>query len=272
MKFPWSDPNDPMPRFGNGPVSLKEWSERDEKRREAWEKTPEGAAYFEREAQEKAKREAREQEHQRRERASDLIATADERGVPAEEGLRRIALAEDPTPTDALRACCEALRWREPPSRKSGAGMKGMVRLVAGPPGTGKSCAIAWCAVHHHTSSAFVSAATVAAVPRNGWSENEKRWDNWLSVDLLGLDEIGAERGDPGILVYLLTERYNAGLATLIAGNIKRADFGARYKDERLADRLVNGQGHGGAESGLPWFVGVQGASMRGRAMLAGAL
>jgi DNA replication protein DnaC len=168
---------------------------------------------------------------------------------------------DDPPKTDALTAYREALEWREKGSTQ--VGRRPVVRLVAGTAGSGKSCGLAWCATHHRRSAEFVSASRIAATPRNGWSENESAWSRWLKVDLLCIDEVGCEKGDTAALALLIAERYNQGLATLLSGNISRKDFGERYRDERLADRLRNGQGMGGLPDGLAWYVQVTGESLR---------
>jgi DNA replication protein DnaC len=188
-------------------------------------------------------------------------AAADDADVPDELGLRTVALQRDPPETEALVAYRAALEFRETQSTK--VGRRAVIRLVAGTAGSGKSCGLAWCATHHPRSAQFVSSARIAATPRNGWSDNEKAWDSWLKVDLLCIDEVGVEKGDPASIAYLLSERYNHGLATLMAGNLSRKDFADRYRDERLVDRLRNGQGHADAPTGLPWFVAVTGDSLR---------
>lgn len=194
--------------------------------------------------------------------AAQRLRDANTARVPDEVSIRTVALDDDAHETDALRLYREALAWRKANSRK-GVGTAPVVRLVAGPPGTGKSCALAWCVTRHAGTAAYVTAATIAATPRNGWSANEEAWQRWLDVDLLAIDEVGCEKGDPTPIAFLLAERYNAGRATLVSGNLSRKDFAARYPDERLGDRLANGQGHAGAPTGLPWFVSVGGQSMR---------
>lgn len=225
-----------------------------ERRAREWELSPEG----QRENAERAERERRRRVAERTER---FRSAADDAHIPDELGLRTVALKLEPPVTEALTAYRDAISWREKSS--TSIGRRPVVRLVAGPPGTGKSCALAWCATHHRRRSEWVSATQIAATPRNGWSANETRWDRWLEVDLLAVDEVGAEKGDATAIAYLLSERYNAGLATLLSGNLSRKDFTERYRDERLADRLRNGQGHAGGPDGLPWYVAVTGDSLR---------
>jgi DNA replication protein DnaC len=213
---------------------------------------------YQRAQAERAEKEQRRREADRRER---VRASADDAQIPEELGLRTIALMDDPPKTEALTAYRDALEWRDKNSTQ--VGRRPVVRLVAGTAGSGKSCALAWCATHHRRSAEFVSASRVAATPRNGWSENEAAWSRWLRVDLLCIDEAGCEKGDTAALALLIAERYNHGLATLLSGNISRKDFTERYRDERLADRLKNGQGMGGGPEGLSWYVQVTGDSLR---------
>ncbi len=202
-----------------------------------------------------AEKRQREQDHRAR-----LREKADAAQVPEELGLRTIALVDDPPETEALVAYREALAWRE--MRTTPVGRQPVIRLVVGTTGTGKSCALAWCATHHARAAEYVSAAAIVATPRNGWSTNEQAWERWLRVDLLCVDEVGVEKGDPQAIVFVLGERFNRGLATLISGNIARGEFGKRYGDERLADRMRNGQMEG-REDGFPWYVAVTGSSLR---------
>lgn len=226
---------------------------------DAWSKTPEGAAEI---AASRERLAAEEREREERQRAAALLNALDDRHIPGEVSIREIALTDRPHKTDALRAFREALRWRMQRSRP-GVGCAGLVRVVAGPPGTGKSCGLAWVVARHPESALYATAAQIGATPRNGWSANEEAWQGWLSVDLLGIDEAGCEKGDPGPIAFLLAERFNAGRATFVTCNLSRKDFHARYPDERLADRMLNGQGDAGAATGLPWFVNVAGKSLR---------
>lgn len=220
----------------------------------AYEATPEGMAELARNAAVKLAREAVK-------RKAKLTEACDDARIPEELGLRTIALDDAAPQTDALVAMRDALRWRRANSTRDG--VAPVIRLVSGPPGTGKSCALAWIAARHRGSAEWVTAATIAGTPRNGWSTNEEAWQRWINVDLLCVDELGAERGDPAVLPALFAERYNSGRATIVTANTSLADFHRRYKDERLADRIANGQQRGGAEGGLPWFVLVTGASLR---------
>jgi hypothetical protein len=184
-----------------------------------------------------------------------LLAQAVQRGVPRMRPLLEVVLTEPVAVTPALAAFGEALAWRA--GRSTGDAREPLVRVVGGVPGTGKSCGMARVVARHERSAHFVDAREVATTPQDGWSHHEARWATWLSVDLLGLDDLGTEPGDACILRTLLEQRYNAGRATLVTTNLTRADLVARYADGRLVDRLVHGQ------APCPWFVLVRGDSLR---------
>lgn len=209
-----------------------------------------------------------------RERAAGaraLRSLARDRDVPEDEDLRAVALDEAPPETAALVAFRAAHDWRR--GRRCGC-----VAIVGGPRGTGKSCALAWVILRSEASALYLQAPEVTACPRNGFSENEHRWQRWLTVPLLGLDDLGTEAGDPELVAALLWQRYDRGLRTLVTTNLDRNAVAARYlrgeTGARLADRLFNAQGRAGGEGGLPWYTAVAGASLRApsvRAALVGA-
>ena len=257
----YTDPNDPpppmwRPRAAGAPFIPEPppervaWQERADARFAAYLATPEAAAVIQKRAEVNAKM-----------RAIQLRNRANEIELPNELGLRTVAL-DDSAGGSAITSLLAALEWRATRSTPA-IGSQPIIVMLGGPPGTGKSCAAAWVILRAKGDARYATAAEIVATPRNGWSANEEKWEQWLSIDLLAIDELGGEKGDPGQLVYLLSDRFNRGRATILTGNLKRNDFATRYKDERLIDRLVNGQGHGGAETGLPWYVAVTGESLR---------
>ena len=210
-------------------------------------------------------------EAQRR-RVGTLKVLARSLEVPEDEDLRAAVLNDDVPVTPALAAVQGALAWRGHRSR-------GLVLAVGGPPGTGKSVALAHALVRVEQSALFVAATTIGATPRNGFSENDHAWQRWLGVAVLAVDDVGVERGDPEQVAALLWERYDHGRATLVSTNLARQEFAARYLSgeigRRVADRLIRAQGRaiegaGGrleiGPGGQPWFVGVEGESLRGMA------
>lgn len=190
------------------------------------------------------------------------------RGLPPAAPLRAIATAANPPPTPALEAVRAIARWR-------GGRRAGVVRVLAGPPGTGKSCAAAWACLWdapgcpREVSALFVTAAELGRTPRNTFSEHLAAWRRWTEVPLLVIDDLGLE-GDAAAVSLLLLERYDEGRVTICTANLTDAALAARYLagevGPRLADRLVREQGHRGRPSGLPWYVPLDGESLRGAA------
>ncbi len=205
-----------------------------------------------------------------RRRRTALRTTANLLGVPEDEDLRTVALDDAAPETPALVAVRKALAWR-------GTARRGLVCVVGGERGTGKSAALAHAVIRCESSALFVAATTVGATPRNGFSENTHAWERWLSVSVLALDDVGTEGGDPEAMAALLWQRYDAGRATLVSTNLHREAFADRYLGgeigKRVADRLINAQGraivgpdgrrHGPGPGGLGWFVAVPAGSLR---------
>jgi DNA replication protein DnaC len=187
-----------------------------------------------------------------------LLMGASQRSVPKQRALMEIVLADSPAITDSLAHFQNALRWRA--SQTTTRGSEPVVRAVSGAPGTGKSCALARVVTRHPRTAVFVDARILSTTLRNGWSHNEAQWQTWLEVDLLGLDDLGAEYGDATVISTLLEQRYNAGLATLMTTNLQQAEFAKRYTDGRLVDRLINGQ------ADCAWFATTKGSSLRNAA------
>lgn len=196
-----------------------------------------------------------------------LRVLAREQEVPEDEDLRAVALAPNPPETPALEAFRAAVAWCAGQRR-------GLVAVVSGARGTGKSSAMAWVLLHGEASALYVLAPELLAVPQNGFSENAHRWERWRSVPLLAIDDLGTETGDTEIITSLLWQRYERGRRTLLTTNLSREQLVARYfhgeTGSRLADRLINAQGRAvgrkvGAD-GLAWFVPVAGESLRNAA------
>lgn len=216
----------------------------------AWQATPKGQAAMAR---------ATRLESDRRRR--ELAEVADACGVPGDVGVRRFALEVALTGplVDAVR---EALSWRAARSRELH-GRAPVLRMLGGPVGRGKTVALAWSVVHHVRGARYVTATEIAATPRNGYSTNEDAHRRWERVDLLCVDEVGMD-AQTDALVGLMLARWTAGGATLLAGNLNRREFTARYLSgplgERLTDRVSGVQKRGGCD----WFVLSSGPSLRG--------
>lgn len=194
-----------------------------------------------------------------------LRALADARDLPADDLLRAVALDPDPQETAALRLAREVDAWR-------GRRRLGVLRVVAGAPGCGKSVALAWCCLWDRPYEArerealWLHASTITA--RTGWSESAAQWERWQRVPLLALDDIGVETCATEVVQGLLLARWDAGLVTIASTNLGWAEWRARYlggsAGDRLSDRLRGAQGHDGHDSGLRAYVRADGHSLRG--------
>lgn len=200
-----------------------------------------------------------------RQRVADLRARARELSVPEDEDLRTVAFDDEAAETDAMATFRAALAWR-------GARRRGMVAMVGGNPGVGKTAGMVHALLRADSGALFVPASEIAATPRNGFSENLHAWGRWQSVQLLAIDDLGAEIGEAESITALLCARYDAGRATLCTTNLSKGRLAERYfagdVGLRLADRLVNAQGQArGAVSpgpgGLGWYLEVRGVSLR---------
>lgn len=203
---------------------------------------------------------AQELARQRENNARTLHELARAREIPDDEDLRSVALDDDAHETPALLAFRAAVNWR-------GGARRGCVRVVGGPPGTGKSAGLAHVTLRFDGAAVFVPAPEIAATPRNGWSNNAAAWARWLSVPLLAVDDLGTETGEASAIAALLAQRYDAGRLTLVSTNLDRTALTRRYLTgelgSRIADRLLRAQGRDGHATGLPWYVWVEGGSLR---------
>lgn len=194
-----------------------------------------------------------------------LVALADARDLPADDLLRAVALDADPQETDALRLAREVDVWR-------GRRRLGVLRVISGQPGVGKSAALAWCCLWDRPREArerealWLHASSITA--RTGWSESAAAWERWQRVPLLAIDDLGVETCTPEVVQGLLLARWDAGLVTLASTNLSWHEWKGRYlagsAGDRLRDRLRSAQAHDGAPTGLPAFVGAKGQSLRG--------
>lgn len=167
-----------------------------------------------------------------RERVRAERERADALGIPGNAELRAVVFAERPRMTAALSAVEEALVWR---ARRR----VGQVLVLGGPPGTGKSTAVAR-ALYQRGRGVWVAATDLAARPRNAFSENERAWELWLGAVTLVVDDLGLEPGDPNAVAGLLSRRFDAGLLTLCTTNMTQETFAHRYLGGALGDRLAD--------------------------------
>ena len=174
----------------------------------------------------------------------ELEELCDERDVPAEPGIRRVSMLQSPPFTPAIQKVQLSMTARAMAQRGLPRGARQpLVLVLSGPPGCGKTTAMSWATAQHKRAAAYVPARVIAGTPRNGWSENEAKWQRWARVDLLAIDELGTEGGNTELVGALLSERHDLGGVTLCATNCGIATFQARYCNERLISRLAHGPG-----------------------------
>lgn len=87
---------------------------------------------------------------------------------------------------------------------------------------------------------------------KSPWDTSESKSEKYLEVDLLILDDLGAEfttQFTVSCLYNLLNTRYNRGLSTVISTNLSDEELQAKYED-RIFSRLV------GQDTEILLFVG----------------
>jgi DNA replication protein DnaC len=191
-----------------------------------------------------------------RKQRESLAQLCDERGVPAEPGLRAVTCDPDPHVTAAMRRVQSSLEWRSKMPVVIGA-RQPLVLVLAGTPGGGKSTALAWAVANHSLKSRFTFARVVGSTPRNTFPANAQAWNDWTSSDLVAIDELGLEDSKDASdrIAALLCERYDNGRATLCAGNLDAQTFLARYGDNtRLISRIRAGQFRSGVPGGCAYW------------------
>jgi hypothetical protein len=170
---------------------------------------------------------------------------AEEREVPQDPDVRRIALDREPPRSPAIDSVIEFLAWRTQRAETLGVYREHALLVLLSAAGAGKTCAAAWAATWHRDSALYVTAATVSSNPLTAHSDSHARWNVWRRTDLLVIDEVGLER-DASVVLSLLLERHASAHATIVAGNLTPDAFRARYADPRLDSRMAQQEMRGG--------------------------
>ncbi len=206
---------------------------RDEAERAAFLATPEGQ-----------ESEARKLAAAERARLFALRARAEKAGCPEGADVRGAAFALDTT-GPAIDAVLEAIEWARGPGRES-YGRQPAVRALLGERGVGKTVALTYALTRTHRSGYYVTADEITRTHR-AMHDNRFAWAQWTRCDLLAVDEAGLEE-KPEVVSHLLLDRWASGGITLIAGNISRPAFIARYLGGELGPRLLDrlGSQHAG--------------------------
>ena len=182
-----------------------------------------------------------------KEKQRTLLDRATSRGVPLGEPIRRVVISTNPVATPALLALRKALM-----GRTSGVPL---IVLLAGSVGVGKTSALARVVALHALSAAYVRASDYCSAAGNWRRESIEQLAK--SVDLLAIDELGAE-GSPRAIVELLVQRFDEGKATILAGNLDSDVVGERYYDRAIDSRVTR-------EQRTPWLIEVAGEDLRGK-------
>ncbi len=202
------------------------------------------------------------QRQQEREREA-LRRRATLMGIPIEADLRSIVDDNDAPVSAPMRTVRNILNLQA-------ARGCGLLLVLGGPTGVGKTAAACHALARHNAGGRFVRAHTIGSTPRTGFSEVNAVWDQWESTPFLLIDDAGTEQTHFNLIAELLRNRFDEGRITVVSTNLDRGAFEARYLfDEygRLADRFINAQGRsiGDAigEGGIDWYAGFDGASLR---------
>jgi DNA replication protein DnaC len=155
---------------------------------------------------------------------------------------RAIRAALEPETTKAL----EAVQSIDPEA--------GEILVIGGRRGLGKTVALAWLC-GHHMDPLYIRATDLM---RAGLYD-ERISGPWATWKTLAVDDLGVEFADASgvvgsIVDDLIDRRYGALRTTVLATNLRAAEFRARY-GERVADRI--------RECGR--YLEIDGESMRGK-------
>lgn len=185
-----------------------------------------------------------------------LVQRCNERGVPRAADVRRWALAREPGDAVAFAEVSKYLTARGAPEDA-----RWMFVVLAGPPGTAKTSALARAVARHPIDALFVLAPDAARALQGGPRSFERDraalalTERMRAVDLLCVDELGTEPEDlSSELTALVAARCSDGLATIFAANLTADAFRARYASDRWKSRLTSS---GGA------LINVQGPDLR---------
>lgn len=193
------------------------------------------------------------------------------RGVPADANVRRAVLADHTALTKPLQTILAALTWRSEHRLPTGE-RPGLVVVLAGGNGSGKTVGCSWVVARSETSALLLTANDLGQYPDTDWGAYVEVRERWASVGLLVIDDVGAERSEKAAKRVvercgpLLLGRYDAGLATFLTTNRPAEEFtdgylsteetviggprGELHGSARLASRLEDAQDGGGC----PWW------------------
>lgn len=202
-------------------------------------------------------------------RDADMRRALLERAIPSKPETRDAVRLDTVPLTMSLETVLRALAWRQAHRRPTGE-TPGLLVVLAGSNGAGKTVAGCWVVARWEKTAMWLAARDLALTPDTDWSAYAEMRRKWAEVDLLMIDDVGAERGahaERQIIerfASLVLARYEAGLATIVATNLMQGRFCARYLatdapvslpdgrvmsgNARLRSRLSGEQRGGGCE------------------------
>lgn len=203
------------------------------------------------------KRQAEEREQQERAKARRVQVLRQNSGVPKRfSGLTLDAFNPPTDKSSKILAACKRYAENFEDRLAMGGGL-----VLCGQPGTGKThiaCAIADHVIAEHCRTAvFTSIMDMAREVKATYSRDSKRTEaevikDYLTPDLLVIDEVGAQRGTETELLLaqeIIDKRYQQVRSTIVISNLPEDELG-RYIGERAIDRMYEG---GGAVFAFDW-------------------
>ena len=124
--------------------------------------------------------------------------------------------------------------------------------VLAGGKGCGKSTAAVW-AIAHRLDGYFRYAGELAGLSRDDDERRKITRSRLLVIDDLGVEYLDDKGWFAAFFDEVIVRRHDNELKTIITTNLPKAKFSARYRSERVLDRLSTGM-----------FVEIPEGSMRG--------
>lgn len=210
-------------------------------------------------------------------RALEIERAIKSRNIPSRPETRGVVRNSQVPVTPALDAIMRGLAWRERGRTVTGE-IPGLVLILSGSTGCGKTAAGCWVLVRWPRTSLRVTAAELGDLPDTDWSAHVETRERWATADLLLIDDVGTEtsRRTPPRVSGLLIRRYEEGRATLVTTNLSAGAFCATYLatyeegadgdtervakhgNARMTSRLSHEQYRSGDPSGTPYWCTLQ--------------
>lgn len=197
-----------------------------------------------------ARRAAELEARERAQRATRVREAMRLRNIPNHRDTRLAVYAPELARTAVAADLVAALSWRWR-RRLRGGEMPGLLVVLAGPNGCGKTVATCWTVARWPRSALYVSATEFGHTPDSDYSAYVEVRQRWLDVDLLVVNDLGTEKSRAvqerveQRFGPLLLERYELGRATVVTTNLDATDFCGIYlatqNDYRNESGVVKG-------------------------------